>query len=190
MGTAAAAWLALIVVGCSNRDADQAKATAAAAQAADEEEEFDDEKQKEAAAKIGFDNILLTVGGKEVRLAVNQLTWFKARGVWFWRDRDFEFSGPDVSLRGSFPDFDHEWSNLLGRAVPISPHGDRPAPGESHLKLPGRGLVNVVGGKFVTVGAMTAGPVALFGTIKLEIGEPKQPETVRGTFSVRVKEVD
>jgi hypothetical protein len=190
MGTAAAAWIALIVVGCSNRDVDQAKAAAAAAQAADDEDEFDDEKQKEAAAKIGFDNILLTVGGKEVRLAVNQLTWFKARGVWFWRNRDFEFSGPDVSLRGSFPDFDHEWSNLLGRAVPISPHGDRPAPGESHLKLPGRGLVKVVGGKFATVGAMTAGPVALFGMIQLEIGEPKKPETVRGMFSVRVKEAD
>jgi hypothetical protein len=93
-------------------------------------------------------------------------------------------------LRGSFPDFDHEWSNLLGRAVPISPHGDRPAPGESHLKLPGRGLVKVVGGKFATVGAMTAGPVALFGMIQLEIGEPKKPETVRGMFSVRVKEAD
>jgi hypothetical protein len=62
MGTAAAAWIALIVVGCSNRDVDQAKAAAAAAQAAKDEEEFDDEKQKEAAAKIGFDNILLGRG--------------------------------------------------------------------------------------------------------------------------------
>jgi hypothetical protein len=186
MGMAAAVWIALIIVGCSDRDVDHTKATAAAPQAAEDEEEFDDEKQKEAARKIGFDNILLTVEGKEVRLVVNQLTWFKPRSGWFGAVGEFEFSGPDVSLRGSFPRFFKEWFKLP--AVPISPRGDRPEPGESHLKLPGRGLVNVVGGKFSTRAAMTAGPLALFGTIELEIGDPKKPETVRGAFSVRVKE--
>jgi hypothetical protein len=179
---AAAVWIALILVGCSHRD--HAKATAA--QAAEDEEESDDEKQKDAARKIGFDNLLLTVEGKEVRLVVNQLTWFKPRNRWFGAVGEFEFSGPDVSLRGSFPRFFKTWFKL--RAIPISPRGDRPEPGESHLKLPGRGLVHVVGGKFSTRAAMTAGPLAVFGTIELEIGDPKQPETVRGTFSVHVKE--
>jgi NADPH:quinone reductase-like Zn-dependent oxidoreductase len=184
----AAVWIAFVTVGCSDRRVDQAKETAFADQVVEDDEEIDEEQQKEAAHKIGFDNILLRVEGKEVRLAVKQLTWFKPRSSWLGAVGDFEFSGPDVSLRGTFPRFFKVWYKL--QSVPISPRGDRPEPGESHLKLPGRGLVNVLGGEFSTQGAMTAGPLAVFGTLELKIGDPKQPETVRGTFSVRVKEVD
>jgi hypothetical protein len=181
-------WIAFVTFGCSDRGVGHAKAPAIADQVVEEDEEIDEERQKEAAHKIGFDNILLKVEGKEVRLAVKQLTWFKPRSRWLGAVGDFEFSGPDVSLRGTFPRFFRVWYKL--QTIPISPRGDRPEPGESHVKLPGRGRVNVLGGKFSTRGAMTAGPLAVFRTLELKISDPKQPETVRGTFSVRVKEVD
>jgi hypothetical protein len=71
-------------------------------------------------------------------------------------------------------------------SLPIVPKSKGPHPGESHIKLPGRGAVQVMGGKFVTSGTMTVGQPVLFGAIELEIAGP-EPETIRGMFMVRVQ---
>jgi hypothetical protein len=170
-------------------DVIHAKGNALPAVVAPDDDDPDDEQQKVAAAKIGFDNLTLTVDGKQTRIPVNQLTWFEAKPGQLGGAEGFEFSGPDVSLRGSFPPgFRNDWAELLGPDVPILPKSDQPEPGESHLKLPGRGVVKVTGGAFSLSGAMTAAKEpALFGMIELEIAGPEKPETIRGTFSVRVK---
>ena len=160
-----------------------------AAAADGDEADADEEMQKAIAGRMlaGIDSLTLQVDGAEVRVPVQQLTTFDARPGKNGSPPGFEFSGPDVSLRGDFPaTFDGDWKELLGDPVAILPLRDQPAPGDSHIKLPGRGLVKVTGGKFVTIGAMTAGQPVLHGAIELDLGGQK-PETIGGTFMVHVK---
>jgi hypothetical protein len=155
-----------------------------------DDDDGDEELQKAAAGKMlaGIDSLTLTVDGKETRVRVNQLTCFEANLGKGAAAESFEFSGPDVSLRGSFPPgFHGDWTTLPNKPIKISPRSDQPGPGESHLKLPGRGSVKVTGGEFVVSGAMTVGQPQVFGAIEIDIGGPQKPETIRGTFLVRVK---
>jgi hypothetical protein len=159
------------------------------AAANDDEADPDEELQKAIAGRMlaGSDSLTLQVDGAEVRVPVQQLTTFDAMPGKNGSPPGFEFSGPDVSLRGDFPaTFEGDWKELLGNAVPILPQSDQPAPGDSHIQLPGRGLVKVKGGKFVMTGATTVGQPVLHGGIELDLGGRK-PETIVGTFMVHVK---
>ncbi len=84
-----------------------------------DEDDGDDELQKVAAAKVmaGIDSLTLTVDGKQTRVAVNQLTCVEANLRQGAAADAFEFSGPDVSLRGSFPsEFHGEWGRATRQA--------------------------------------------------------------------------
>ena len=105
----------------------------------EDDAEADEAMKKGAAAKFGSDNITLSIDGKESRIHVDQLALRKPKVN--RKDEEFEFSGPDVSLRGSFaPTFHNDWQELVeeGVNVPIVAKSDRREPGESHVKLPGQ----------------------------------------------------
>jgi hypothetical protein len=154
----------------------------------EDDAEADEAMKKGAAAKFGSDNITLSIDGKENRIHVDQLALRKPKVN--RKDEEFEFSGPDVSLRGSFaPTFHNDWQELVeeGVNVPIVAKSDRREPGESHVKLPGRGLVKVTGGAFSVSRAVPGDEPTLYGVLEIETSGPEGPETIRGTFSVRVK---
>jgi hypothetical protein len=154
----------------------------------DDDAEADEAMKKGAAAKFGSDNITLSIDGKESRIHVDQLALRKPKVN--RKDEEFEFSGPDVSLRGSFaPTFHNDWQELVEEdvKVPIVAKSDQREPGESHVKLPGRGLVKVTGGAFSVSRALPGDEPTLYGVLEIETSGPEGPETIRGTFSVRVK---
>jgi hypothetical protein len=154
----------------------------------DDDADADEAMKKGAAAKFGSDNITLSIDGKESRIHVDRLALSKPKVN--RKDEEFEFSGPDVSLRGSFaPTFHHDWQELVEEDVnvPIVAKSDQREPGESHVKLPGRGLVKVTGGAFSVSRALPGDEPTLYGILEIETTGPEGPETIRGTFSVRVK---
>jgi hypothetical protein len=156
--------------------------------APDDDADTDEALKKGAAARFGSDNITLSIDGKESRIHVDQLALLKPKVN--RKDEEFEFSGPDVSLRGSFaPTFHNDWQELVDEDVnvPIVAKSDQREPGESHVKLPGRGLVKVTGGAFSVLRAVPGDEPTLSGTLEIETSGPEGPETIRGTFSVRVK---
>jgi hypothetical protein len=154
----------------------------------DDDADADEAMKKGAPAKFGSDNITLSIDGKESRIHVDQLALLKPKVN--RKDEEFEFSGPDVSLRGSFaPTFHNDWQELVDEdvKVPIVAKSDQREPGESHVKLPGRGLVKVTGGAFSVSRALPGDEPTLYGVLEIETNGPEGPETIRGTFSVRVK---
>lgn len=154
----------------------------------EDDADADEAMKKGAAAKFGSDNITLSIDGKESRIHVDQLALRKPKVN--RKDEEFEFSGPDVSLRGSFaPTFHNDWQELVEEegSVPIVAKSDQREPGESHVKLPGRGLVKVTGGAFSVSRALPGDEPTLYGILEIETSGPEGPETIRGTFSVRVK---
>jgi hypothetical protein len=156
--------------------------------APDDDADTDEALKKGAAARFGSDNITLSIDGKESRIHVDQLALLKPKVN--RKDEEFEFSGPDVSLRGSFaPTFHNDWQELVDEdvKVPIVAKSDQREPGESHVKLPGRGLVKVTGGAFSVSRALPGDEPTLYGVLEIETNGPEGPETIRGTFSVRVK---
>ncbi|HEV8068293.1 MAG TPA: hypothetical protein VGP76_11200 [Planctomycetaceae bacterium] len=154
----------------------------------DDDADADEPMKKGAAAKFGSDNITLSIDGKQSRIHVDQLALRKPKVN--RKDEEFEFSGPDISLRGSFaPTFHNDWQELVDEdvSVPIVAKSDQREPGESHVKLPGRGLVKVTGGAFSVSRALPGDEPTLSGILEIETSGPDGPETIRGTFSVRVK---
>jgi hypothetical protein len=155
-----------------------------------DDDEGDEELQKAAAAKMlgAADSITVSVNGKETKIPVKELVWFEAQPGKHGAAESFEISGPDVSLRGNLPaGFHGDWMSLLGKPIRLSPRSDRPEPGESHVKLPGRGVVPVTGGQFVFSAVLKDPAPQLFGAIELDIAGAPKPETLHGMFNVRVK---
>lgn len=158
-----------------------------------------DEDDDEAGDHLALDSITLNVDGEETSVHVDSLTYFDlkpdndAKAGAAAAQQGFEFSGPGVSLRGSFPvGFHGDWNSLLNKSVAIVAHTDRPKPGDSQIKLPTRGLVKVTGGKFSisVAGAAAQGKhhqKQVGGAIELELAGAKNPETIQGVFIVRVK---
>jgi len=158
---------------------------------AQDDEDEDDVPQKGAAAikqQLLDETLTLSVDGKEASITVDELSYFPETSGHGLGGESFEFFGPDVSLRGTFPaGFRDRWMDLLGNPVPISSRGNHPQPGDSHIKLPGRGDVKVTGGSFTIEGIVGKPVQQVGGSIKLEIGGPQKPETFEGNFIVRVK---
>ncbi|HET6324777.1 MAG TPA: hypothetical protein VFG04_08760 [Planctomycetaceae bacterium] len=159
----------------------------------------DEDDPDEAGDHLALDALTLNLDGEETSIHVDSLTCFEikpdngAKAGPAAAQQGFEFSGPGVSLRGTFPvGFHGDWNSLFGKSVPIVAHTDRPKPGDSQIKLPGRGLVKVTGGKFAisVAGAAPKGKQQqkqIGGAIELDIAGPKNPETIQGVFIVRVK---
>ncbi|HEV7999795.1 MAG TPA: hypothetical protein VGP63_07950 [Planctomycetaceae bacterium] len=157
----------------------------------------DEDDPEEAADRLAPDTLTLKVNGKETPIHVDSLTYFEIKP----RNRagaggaagSFEFAGADLSLRGTFPaGFRGNWDSLIGKVLTISPRSDRPQPGDSQIKLPGRGLVKVTGGKVAVsvVGVVVEGKrpqQELGGAVELDIAGPGPPETIQGGFLVHVK---
>lgn len=157
----------------------------------------DEDDPDEAADRLTPDTLTLNVNGKETPIHVDSLTYFELKplnraGVGAPAD-SFEFAGGDLSLRGMFPaGFRGNWNSLIGKVLTISPRSDRPQPGDSQIKLPGRGLVKVTGGKISisVAGVLVEGKrpqQQLGGAVELDIAGPGPPETIQGGFLVRVK---
>jgi hypothetical protein len=157
----------------------------------------DEDDPEEAADRLTPDTLTLKISGKETPIHVDSLTYFEIKpfnraGAARAAD-SFEFAGADLSLRGTFPaGFRGNWDSLIGKVLTISPRSDRPQPGDSQIKLPGRGLVKVTGGKIAisVVGVVVEGKrpqQELGGAVELDIAGPGPPETIQGGFLVHVK---
>ena len=134
------------------------------------------------------DGLTLTIDNNETSIALDELTYFPASVEEGSGGECFEFVGADVSLRGKFPPrFRDRWVDLLGKAVPFLPQTNHPDAGASHLKIPGRGMVKVVGGSFSVEGILRQPVRQLGGSLVLKIDGPNGIETIDGTFLVRVK---
>ncbi len=135
------------------------------------------------------DGLLLSVDDNDTPIALDELTYYPATAE--EGGECFEFFGADVSLRGKFPPgFRERWVDLLRKQVPILPKTKQPDAGDSHIKIPGRGMVKVIGGSFA-VEDIIAQPVRqLGGSIVLKIDGPNGIETLDGTFLVRVKSAE
>jgi hypothetical protein len=137
------------------------------------------------------DSLVLSIDNNETPIALDELTYFPASMQEGSGGECFEFVGNDVSLRGKFPPgFRDRWGQLLGKAVPFLPQTNHPDRGASHIKIPGRGMVKVVGGSFSVEGMIRHPVRQLGGSIVLKIDGLNGIETIDGTFVVRVKPGD
>jgi len=134
------------------------------------------------------DGLVLSIDNNETPIALDELTYFPASVEEGSGGECFEFVGTHVSLRGKFPPrFRDRWVDLLGKSVPLLPQTNHPDRGASHIKIPGRGMVKVVGGSFSVEGIVRQPVRQLGGSIVLKIDGPNGIETIDGTFLVRVK---
>jgi hypothetical protein len=134
------------------------------------------------------DGLVLSIDNNETPIALDELTYFPASVEEGSGGECFEFVGTDVSLRGKFPPrFRDRWVDLLGKSVPLLPQTNHPDRGASHIKIPGRGMVKVVGGSFSVEGILRHPVRQLGGSMVLKIDGPNGIETIDGTFLVRVK---
>lgn len=134
----------------------------------------------------------LTVDGSPVKLPLEVMDVYLVEDNAY--AETFEFRGPGVTLAGEFPltihvDYGEDWEVLKGQTIPISATGgDRSAPVQSSIELPGLGSAQVTGGSFKvdTIGGQWAGSegdITLSGKIQIEIKTASGPKTISGTFA-------
>jgi len=135
--------------------------------------------------------LILQMNGEEVRLPLDEMTYYHVkRGREEFPD-GFAFSGPNVALAGLFwISFDEDqMEKLVNKPVTILREAGRPVERKSTIKL-GEDVYSVTDGSFVTERVERInGITVLSGKISLELHGPEGKLTGSGTFRAPVEPV-